>query len=97
MMAIIVYFARKVGWWLLCPLRCLHTDPSHPHSRHVSQQTPRCHNNLYCVLSRSFASIYKNRLWRNEVEHKKKEMTKLLVAEMKEVNSEKNETLNNTF
>ena len=41
------------------------------------------------LLSRSFASIYKNRLWRNEVEHKKKEMTKQLLAEMKDVNSEK--------
>ena len=40
---------------------------------------------LHISLSRSFASIYKNRLWRNEVEHKKKEMTKQIVAEIKDV------------
>ena len=33
----------------------------------------------------SFASFYKNRLWRNEVEHKKKEMTKLMMARRKEM------------
>ena len=33
----------------------------------------------------SFASFYKNRLWRNEVEHKKKEMTKQMMARRKEM------------
>ena len=33
----------------------------------------------------SFASFYKNRLWRNEVEHKRKEMTKQMMAQRKEM------------
>ena len=40
-------------------------------------------------MYRSLASIYKNRLWRNEVEHKKKEMTKQIVAEIKDVQLKK--------
>ena len=37
------------------------------------------------IVVNSFASYYKNRLWRNEVEHKKKEMTKAMAAEKKEM------------
>ena len=37
------------------------------------------------IVVNSFAVFYKNRLWRNEVEHKKKEMTKQLAAEKKEM------------
>ena len=33
----------------------------------------------------SFASFYKNRLWRNEVEHKKKEITRQMMARRKEM------------
>ena len=36
------------------------------------------------IVVNSFAVLYKNRLWRNEVEHKKKEMTKAMAAEKKE-------------
>ena len=36
------------------------------------------------IVVNSFASFYKNRLWRNEVEHKKKERTLQLAAELKE-------------
>ena len=37
------------------------------------------------IVVNSFAVFYKNRLWRNEVEHKKKEMTKAMAAEKKEM------------
>ena len=37
------------------------------------------------IVVNSFAVFYKNRLWRNEVEHKKKEMTKQLAAQKKEM------------
>ena len=36
------------------------------------------------IVVNSFASFYKNRLWRNEVEHKKLEITKQLAAQKKE-------------
>merc|ERR1712155_328176 len=37
------------------------------------------------IVVNSFAVFYKNRLWRNEVEHKKKEKTMQLAAEKKEM------------
>ena len=36
------------------------------------------------IVVNSFAAFYKNRLWRNEVEHKKKERTIQLAAELRQ-------------
>ena len=36
------------------------------------------------IVVNSFATFYKNRLWRNEVEHKKKERATQLAAELRE-------------
>ena len=36
------------------------------------------------IVVNSFATFYKNRLWRNEVEHKKKERAALVAAELRE-------------
>ena len=35
------------------------------------------------IVVNSFAQFYKNRLWRNEVEHKKRERTMQLAAELR--------------
>ena len=36
------------------------------------------------LVVNSFAMFYKNRLWRNEVEHKKRERTMQLAAELRQ-------------
>ena len=36
------------------------------------------------IIVNSFAGFYKNRLWRNEVEHKKRERTIQLAAELRQ-------------
>ena len=39
---------------------------------------------LHYTAVPSFAVFYKNRLWRNEVEHKKRERTMQLAAELRQ-------------
>ena len=67
----------------MCSLGCLYLDSAHT-NREASIVTLSNTLTLILIVVNSFAMFYKNRLWRNEVEHKKRERTMQLAAELRQ-------------